>query len=457
MELALPVISLFLLCMTGVGVWHSRRVKTSEDFVLAGRSLPTHVLAGTLIATWIGTGSLFGNAEFAFTHGIAGFLLPISGLVGMLILAYLAPKVRALSAQGIPDIVGIPFGNAARRIAAVALIVAYLVIVSYQYRAGAAVAQRIVPGIPAAFLPVFFALFVILYTALAGMVSVAWTDVMNGAVMSIGLLAALVIVYLGWDSAAQPLPASHLNLGGGLGMIGWVNVMLPSFLLLLGDANLYQRFLSAESPEAARKSAYWTFFGLLVLESAIIAIAILAKARLPVAPANPGHAIIEVAFSLVPPVVGLLLAATAVAVIVSTADSYLLACTTTFSSGFGQKNVTPAKQRAAVAIFGAVALWISFWSDKFLSVALYAYTLYGASLTPAVLCALLRPKTKPRAVVGGMAAGLTVALLWKGASAMGLVPAALSSWDPVLPALAANLGVLILVEKLSSDARPSVD
>ena len=447
MELALPVIGLFLLGMTGVGVWHSRRVKTSEDFVLAGRNLPVHVLAGTLIATWIGTGSLFGNAEFAFTHGVSAFFLPVSGLVGILILAWLAPRVRGLAAQGIPDIVGIPFGDHARRIAAVALIVAYLVIVSYQYRAGAAVAQRILPGLPAAWLPVGFALFVILYTALAGMVSVAWTDVVNGVVMSVGLLTALVIVTLGWDRAAQPLPAQFLNLGGGMGTAGWVNVMLPSFLLLLGDANLYQRFLSAESPAAARKSAIATFFGLLVLESAIIALALLAKARLPVAPANPGHAIIEVAFSLVPPAVGLLLAATAVAVIVSTADSYLLACTTTFSSGFGQKQVTPKKQRIAVAVFGAVALWISFWSQKFLSVALYAYTLYGASLTPAVLCALLRPKTQPRAVVGGMGAGLGVALAWKAASAAGVIPAALDSWDPVLPALAANLLTLVVLEK----------
>jgi Na+/proline symporter len=446
MELALPVIGLFLAGMTGVGLWHAKRVKTSEDFVLAGRGLPTHVLAGTLVATWIGTGSLFGNAEFAFTHGVAGLFLPVSGLVGMLVLAYLAPRVRGMSAQGIPDIVGIPFGDWARRIAAVALIAAYLVIVSYQYRAGAAVAQRILPGLPAAALPVFFALFVILYTALAGMVSVAWTDVVNGAVMSVGLLAALAIVGLGWDSAAQPLPASHWNPGGGLGFAGWTNVMLPSFLLLLGDANLYQRFLSAESPKAARSSAIATFFGLLVLESAIILLAILAKARLPEAPANPGHAIIEVAFTLVPSFVGLMLCATAVAVIVSTADSYLLACTTTVASGFGQKDVTPAKQRTFVAIFGVFALWISFWSDKFLSVALYAYTLYGASLTPAVLCALLRPKTKPRAVVGGMAAGLFVALAWKAAAVGG-------DWDPVLPALAANLGTLILLEKLPGGER----
>jgi len=448
-SLALPVVVLFLLCLTAVGAWHARKIKTAEDFALAGRRLGAPVLAGTLVATWIGTGSLFGNAEFTFEHGVAGFFLPLSGLAGMLVLAWLAPRVRDIPAVSVPEIVGIPFGRWAKTIAAIALILAYLVIVSYQYRAGAAVAHRLFPGLSASWLPVGFALFVILYTALAGMVSVAHTDVANGLIMSLGLLLALALVWSGWDTAAVPMPPELKRPGGGMGGIGWVNVMLPSFLLMLGDANLYQRFLSARSPRAARKAAIYTFFGLLVLESAIIALALLARVLLPQAPANPGHAVIELAFTLVPPAVGLMLAATAVAVIVSTADSYLLACSTTFTAGLAGGMTTPKRQRAFVVLFGLTALWIAFWSDRFLSVALYAYTLYGASLSPAVLCALLRPKTKPAAVVGGMAAGLGTALAWKGALALSLLPGGLSSWDPVLPALAANLGVLLLVETTS--------
>lgn len=446
MNLALPVIGLFLLFLTAVGAWHARRVRTAEDFVLAGRRLSSPVLAGTLVATWIGTGSLFGNTEFTFEHGVAGFLLPISGLVGMLVLAYLAPRVRNIQATSVPEIVGIPFGRAAQKISAVAIIIAYLVIVSYQYRAGAAVAERIFPGISGVWLPVGFAAFVILYTALAGMVSVAWTDVVNGAIMAAGLLIALALLYGGWDPQANPIPRELTRLGGGMSGVGWINVMLPSFLLMMGDANLYQRFLSAESPKAARRAALFAFGGLLILESAIIALALMARVLLPVAPANPGHAIIELAFSLVPPVVGLMLAATAVAVIVSTADSYLLACSTTFAAGLTGGMTTPRRQRIFVLVFGLLALWIAFWSDKFLSVALYAYTLYGASLTPAVLCALLRPRTRPRAVVGGMAAGLSVAILWKVAAALGALPEAFSSWDPVLPALLANLLVLVVLE-----------
>ena len=86
-----------------------------------------------------------------------------------------------------------------------------------------------------------------------------------------------------------------------------------------------------------------------------------------------------------------------------------------------------------------------------MSVALYAYTLYGASLTPAVLAALLRPATSSRAVLGGMIAGLGTALVWKLLLDTGVFTGTLAGIDPVLPALTANVLVLSLLEMMSPD------
>ena len=196
--------------------------------------------------------------------------------------------------------------------------------------------------------------------------------------------------------------------------MGWVNVMLPPFLLILGDANMYQRFMAAESPRTARRAAFGAFAGLLVLESAIIGVALFGRVLLPNAPANPGHVIIEMAFTVFPPVVGLLLAATAVAVIVSTADSYLLACSTTASMDLGGGMTTTFKQRVLVA-------------------------------------ALLRPRTSARAVVGGMVAGLGTALVWKVLLDAGMLGGGLAQLDPVLPALGANAFVLLVLEVSRKD------
>ncbi len=446
MAYALPVVVFFLLAMAGVGLWHARRVRSTEDFALAGRRFAAPVLTGTLVATWIGTGSLFGNAEFTYLNGVAGFLLPLSGIAGMLVLARLAPRVRELPASSVPQILDRRFGPPARVLGALAILVAYLVIVSYQYRAGAAVAERIFPGIEPAELRIGFAVFVILYTALAGLISVAWTDVVNGIVLATGLLVGLALAWNGWDPELQPFAPGLLQPSGGLGPVGWINVMLPPFLLMLGDANLYQRFMAAGSPRTARRAAMGAFVGLLVLESAIIGIAFFSRVMLPEAPANAGHAIVEMAFAVFPPVVGLLLVATTVAVVVSTADSYLLVCATTASMDLGRGTTTPARQRVLVVLFGLFALMPAFLWEEFLSVALYAYTLYGASLAPALLAALLRPATSPRAVVGGMVGGLGTAIVWKVLLDTGVLSGAWGGWDPVLPALAVNLAAMVVLE-----------
>ena len=52
----------YLFALAVAGWWRSRKVRTGDDFLVAGRTLPARVLVFTLLATWIGSGSLFGAA-----------------------------------------------------------------------------------------------------------------------------------------------------------------------------------------------------------------------------------------------------------------------------------------------------------------------------------------------------------------------------------------------------------
>jgi len=441
MTLAPYVIVAMLVAMALVGAWHARRVQSAEDFALAGRGLGVFILVGTLMATWVGTGSILGNAEFTFENGVAGFFLPLSGLAGMLVLVRIAPRIRALRAATVPEILGMAFGKRARQLGAVALIGAYLIIVSYQYRAGSAVASRLFGelnftppwGGEVSAWPLLAALFVVLYTALAGLRSVASTDTIAGIVIVVGVVASLVLVVRGWDAAAQPLPPELLRPSGGFGFFAWVGFTLPGLLLMLGDANLMQRFLAAKTPATARRAAWGAFFALAVVESAVIALALVGRARLGPDLDNPAHVIIAVAFELVPPAVGLSLVAAIVAVVLSTADSFLLAASTSIAGDLTGRRLSAFGQRLWVVALGLVALGLAYTSDSFFDVALFAYTIYGVAITPAVGLALFAPRTSSSAVVAGMFAGLATALVWKST---GL------AFDPVLPALGANLIVV---------------
>ncbi|UCE67609.1 MAG: hypothetical protein JSU85_06255 [Candidatus Zixiibacteriota bacterium] len=62
-------ILLYLTILIIVGAWRSRQVKNQDDFMVAGRRLSAKVLVGTLLATWIGSGSIIAGAGLAYDKG----------------------------------------------------------------------------------------------------------------------------------------------------------------------------------------------------------------------------------------------------------------------------------------------------------------------------------------------------------------------------------------------------
>jgi Na+/proline symporter len=472
---------LYLISLIIVGARKAGSIRSHADFSLAGRRLSVPVLVGTLLATWIGTGSIFGNAEETYRVGVPALLLPISGGVGIIVLYFLAARIRRFGQFTIQDILEDRFGVATRLLGTLTLLMAYVIIVSYQYRAGAAVVETIFPAIGHTGAVLGVAAFVILYTALAGMFSVAYTDLANGILMIIGIFVALPILLIragGIGGVLSSFEPQSRSLFGAYSATHLISILLPSLLLIIGDANMFQRFFSARDPQAARRSAFGMFFGVLLLEIGIILTALvgksmIAKGMIP-PPDIPGHIIVQTAFYGLPPLLGALLIATVVAVVVSTADSYLLAPSTSLVRDIYERFLArerPARHsvfvgRAVVVLLGATALGLAFLSDRFFSVALFAYTIYGAGITPVILAAFFWPGATRAGAVASMLTGVLTAVGWKifvtggvlaqwfdaaekAAAARALRQAAEANIEPVLPALALSLIVLIGVSLLT--------
>ena len=94
----------YVILLFAVAIWKSIQVKTQDDFMVAGRSVPTYLLIGTLVCTWIGSGSLFGGAGLAFRNGISELWMSAGAWVGIVLIFFLAPKVRALAEYTVSDI-----------------------------------------------------------------------------------------------------------------------------------------------------------------------------------------------------------------------------------------------------------------------------------------------------------------------------------------------------------------
>ena len=470
----LLIISTYLFILIGVGIYKSTHVKTQTDFSVAGRSLTPWVLVGTMLATWIGTGSILGNAGKTYSTGLAALMLPIGGILGIIMLTQIAAKVRRFEKFTVPEIIGERFGPVARMLSVVALVLAYMVIVSYQYNAGGAVIETVLtdksghPMISSGTATIIAAVFIIAYTMLAGLFSVAYTDVGNGIIMTLSLIIAFPILWIkagGWSgmetSFIEMGKPSHMQFFGVYSTMNIINFCLPPFLLVLGDANMYQRFSASKNAEGAKFATTILVFAVLGIELLIIASAWVSSSLIPDAEVGK-HVLIFAAHQFLPTFLGAIMMTTIIGIIISTADSYLLVPATTIMRDVYQtyinKNASEKKivllSRLLVLGLGTLAYVISLGfseSSGFFERALYAYTIYGAAITPSLVAALFWKGATKEGAVASIICGSVMTLIWKEAQFIqNWFPEKIySGVDEVLPAIVLSVLSLVIVSKFT--------
>jgi len=469
-------ISLYLFILIGIGIYKSGKIKTQSDFSVAGRSLTPWILVGTMLATWIGTGSILGNAGKTYATGLAGLMLPIGGVLGIILLTQIAGKVRSFEKFTVPEIIGDRFGPVAGMLSVIALVLAYLVIVSYQYNAGGAVLETVLldgngnPLLSAEMATIIAAIFIITYTMLAGLVSVAYTDVGNGIIMTLSLSIAFPILWFkagGWDGMTvafgQMGKSNHMQFWGVYSTMDIVNFCLPPFLLVLGDANMYQRFFASKDAKGAKRATIILVVAVAVIELLIIASAWVSSSMIPDA-VNGRHVLIYAAHQLLPPFIGAIMLTTIIGIIISTADSYLLVPATTLIRDIYMNYINPKANekhivlmsRMVVLGLGLIAYLVSRGfaeSAGFFERALYAYTIYGAAITPSLVAALFWKSASKAGAISSIIGGTIMTLIWKEAAFMrNIIPENIyNNTDEVLPAIMVSVICLVVFSYWKKD------
>src|SRR5262245_41113630 len=141
-------IVLYVGVLLGIGVWKSRTTKTQDDFMVAGRAVSTLYLVGTLVCTWIGSGSLFGGAGLAFREGLGDLWMSAGAWVGIVLVYFLAHRVRRIAQYTVADILEKRYTALARVLGSVTVIVAYMAIVGYQFRGAGRLINLVTQGLP---------------------------------------------------------------------------------------------------------------------------------------------------------------------------------------------------------------------------------------------------------------------------------------------------------------------
>jgi SSS family solute:Na+ symporter/sodium/proline symporter len=312
------------------------------------------------------------------------------------------------------------------------------------------------------------AVFVIVSTALAGMSSVAYMDVAIGSLVTVICLISTPLLLAkagGWAGLHAVLPATHFEPLGNLTLVRAMEFLVPTMLLMLGNQVMYQKFFSAKSEKDARLSVVGWILGTILLETVIVAIAVIGSAlyRTGEVASQPYEIIPYTARHGLPALMGALLLGAVFAKVISTASNYLFSPATNLVHDVFVRYMAPGASdkrvviisRLAVVLLGCWALYQALYAQSILEKMLYAYTIYSAALTPVVLAAFYSKRVTAWGAVAAIAVGTLVTVTWDFPSVHGAFPAILAEREAIFPALFASVAAMIVVSVFT--AKPSAE
>lgn len=264
--LDLAVILSYLLGITAVGVWVSRRARvSSSSYFLAGRSLRWPTIGLALFATNISAVHLVGLASDGFQQGLvvgnfewmAVFCLVLLGLV-------FAPFYFRSRVATLPEFLERRFGPGARSfLAFMAVVGALFVHIGVALYAGAVVLESFA-GIPVLASILAVSALTVLYTVSGGLKAVVVTESIQTVVLLLGALAVTgfglaALAAEGITSLAalrEAAGAEQLSMVRPDGPYAWKGILLGYPVLGIwywcSDQTIVQRVLGARSERDAQ-------------------------------------------------------------------------------------------------------------------------------------------------------------------------------------------------------------
>lgn len=254
-------ISIYVVGMILLGFYVSRRIKNDDDYYLGGRSLGPGLATFSIFATWFGAETCVGTAGAVYSGGLSSIHAdPLGYTVCLFVMAIFFAKVLwRKKITTIPDLFRNRFSLSTEKMAALIMIPSSIIWAGAQIRAMGQILLSMTEFSPTVAVTIAAAV-VIIYTMSGGMLADAYSDVIQGIAIIIGLffLVGSVIVEMGGiNEAFNSIPGKKLSMSGGdfagLGFLGKFELWLVPILGSLMSQELVSRVVSSKSEKVASR------------------------------------------------------------------------------------------------------------------------------------------------------------------------------------------------------------
>lgn len=446
------VILAYFAVMVVLGFVGMRQAKTTEDYVVAGRRLPTWMYMPCLAAVILGGGGTMGTAKLGYQYGISGVWLVTMYGIGVITLGFLlSSKLSSLRVVTLSEVLHLRYGTSSRIVSAVIMWVYLLMIAVLQIIGmGTIISTLLGWNLPSAIL--LSGAIVVFYTLMGGMWSVSLTDFAQFVVMTVGIF--FIAVPLGLEKVgglAAVFSAGDVS-RASLGAIGWHSIISYFFLFVLGmmiGQDLWQRVFTAKDARTAKVGTVATGIYCIIYAVMVTLIGMIAFT------ANPNlsdaqNAFAYVAVNVMPPGLSGLLVAAGLSALMSTASGPILAAATVAANDIYEplaKGGSVSKDslkltRSLVLGIGILAVVIALYLQDLLAALDVAYDLLSGCIFIPTFAAFFWKRATWQGAISSM-------LLSAFAVVIGLVTKGLSSPTPILYGLATSAATFIVVSLLT--------
>jgi sodium/proline symporter len=464
------VFVIYLVLLLALALWSRGATHDLKGYFIADKKLPPWVVAFSTNATGESGWLLLGLTGMGYAVGAHAFWVVAGEVIGItLSWSLLARRLKRFADEAdcitVPDVLAARFddeGNWLRGISACIILVMVGAYVAAQMVASGK-AFSAFAGMDYASAVILGAVVIIGYTLIGGYKAVAWTDLVQGVLMWLGLIVLPIWgVYAagGWDTmlhAIRAQDAALLSPWGPRGPGTVALVSIASFLAVgipfLGVPQLMVRFMSARSEDSLPTAMAISIFVILCFDIGAVVTGMAGRALFPAL--TDAETILPVMVNaLFPPVLVGVMMVVVLAAIMSTVDSLLILASSAAVRDVLQKICGVGKDENALAGYGkGLTLLIGLVGVAFALAqsplifwfVLFAWSGLGAAFGPVLLCALWYPPTNWYGAISGMLSGFLTTMVW----ALVFKPLTHDLLE-IIPGFLVGLVVTVVVSKMTA-------
>ncbi|MCT1920339.1 sodium:solute symporter family protein [Brevibacterium luteolum] len=443
---------LFLVVLAAV---INRRVKTYEDYSVAGRTVSVFPMILTLIGTAIGGSILLGYMTNGFALGMGQIWLALVAVIPSIILVtVLAKPIRRIGEHHgmvtLGDFTALVYGKHARIPTAISMLFAYCAITGMQF-VSIALILNLTTGMDVTIGILVSWVMLTIKTVLGGLKAVVFQDALHGTLQTVGIFALFVVVIIvsgGWDNIQAN--AKAVDAGQMMNVFNIPPAELAVLFLTVGGyqfvrQDLWQRMWASKTMKVLTVS-FWVAIVLQTLIGvAVVLLGVMGRFGLQLTDADPALIYYEIIGAVFPfPLVVIMLIAL-LATVISTADSFFLAGSSSIVNDIIKPRLADQHSpklltysKLAVLLTSVVALIMALYIPQLIVLWVTGTAMLVSGLLAPVICGLFWKGVTRAGGLAAMWSGLVIAVIWQ-------LTGEPFGWHPVFVGLPVSIVVLIAV------------